>query len=246
MAVNMNTVNAYNAYQNNYNSAVREKKQDDKTQKANAAEKSHASYVTNGQKQLSKAAQELLEKLRSEHADKDIMVADFDKGDDAQEILSRGTKEFSVLFSSEELEKMAADEKYYNEKMASLDGAIRMSEEINAKYGFERGFGEEGTSDGGVITKFGISFNSDGSTSFFAELEKSSEKQRERIEQTRENKAAEKKESREKADKAEKAVKRVWVQAATEEELFKQISEIDWSNVKEETPIAGAKFDYTV
>ena len=40
----------------------------------------------------------------------DFMVADFDKGDNAKDILSHGTKEVSVIFSSSELEKMASDE----------------------------------------------------------------------------------------------------------------------------------------
>ena len=51
-----------------------------------------------------------------------------------------------------------------------------MTDEINAQFGFERAFGK---TNGGVdadtkITKFGISFNSDGTTTFFAQLEKSS------------------------------------------------------------------------
>ncbi len=48
-----------------------------------------------------------------------------------------------------------------------------MSDEINAQFGFERVFGK--TNDNAdtdtKITKFGISFNSDGITTFFAELE---------------------------------------------------------------------------
>ena len=51
-----------------------------------------------------------------------------------------------------------------------------MTDEINAQFGFERAFGK--TNDNAdadtKITKFGISFNSDGTTTFFAQLEKSS------------------------------------------------------------------------
>ena len=73
-----------------------------------------------------------------------------------EQTLSKGTKEFSVLFSSEELEKMASDEKYLNEKMRGIEGTVRMSDEINRKYGFERAFGKEGAADT-AITKIGIS-----------------------------------------------------------------------------------------
>ena len=52
------------------------------------------------------------------------MVADFDKGDNAKDILSRGTKEVSVIFSSSELEKMASDEKYEKEYMERVQGAL--------------------------------------------------------------------------------------------------------------------------
>ena len=48
-----------------------------------------------------------------------------------------------------------------------------MSDEINAQFGFERVFSKtNGNADIDTkITKFGISFNSDGTTTFFAELE---------------------------------------------------------------------------
>ena len=48
-----------------------------------------------------------------------------------------------------------------------------MSDEINAQFGFERVFSKtNGNADTDTkITKFGISFNSDETTTFFAELE---------------------------------------------------------------------------
>ena len=50
--------------------------------------------------------------------------------------------------------------------MHSIEGALRMTDEINAQFGFERAFGK--TNDNAdadtKITKFGISFNSDGTT----------------------------------------------------------------------------------
>ncbi len=240
MSMNMNVVNTYSAYQNNYQSAVKGKQDVRETSNARKTQSAEP-YVTNGQKNLSKAAQELLERLKASKPDMDFMVADFDKGDDAKEILSRGTKEFSVLFSSEELEKMAADENYYQEKMNQLDGAIRMSEEINAKYGFERGFGENGTD----ISKIGIAFNSDGTASIFLELEKMSALQKERIEAAR----AEKAEARKAAEKESEdkfPVKKVVVQGTTLEEIMQKINEIDWSVVKPENRTAGAKIDFSV
>ena len=118
----------------------------------------------------------MLENLRGSRNDMDFMVADFENGDNAKDILAQSDKEYTVIFSKEEMEKMASDPKYYAEKMHSIEGALRMSDEINAQFGFERTFGKtNGNADADTkITKFGISFNSDGTTTFFAQLEKSS------------------------------------------------------------------------
>ena len=84
--------------------------------------------------------------------------------------------------------------------MHSIEGALRMSDEINAQFGFERVFSKtNGNADTDTkITKFGISFNSDGTTTFFAELEKSSASQKEYLEKLQEKKAEEKKEAKKK------------------------------------------------
>ena len=76
-----------------------------------------------------------------------------------------------------------------------------MSDEINAQFGFERAFGKTNGTENNEetdtkITKFGISFNSDGSTTFFAQLEKSSASQKEYLEKLQEKKAEEKKRQR--------------------------------------------------
>ena len=73
-----------------------------------------------------------------------------------------------------------------------------MSDEINAQFGFERTFGKtNGNADTDTkITKFGISFNSDGTTTFFAELEKSSASQKEYLEKLQEKKLRRKKRQR--------------------------------------------------
>ena len=130
----------------------------------------------------------MLENLRGSRNDMDFMVADFENGDNAKDILAQSDKEYTVIFSKEEMEKMASDPKYYAEKMHSIEGVLRMTDEINAQFGFERAFGK--TNDNAdadtKITKFGISFNSDGTTTFFAQLEKSSASQKEYLEKLQE------------------------------------------------------------
>lgn len=126
--------------------------------------------------QLSGKAQTLLEKLRKDYSGMDFFV--LGAGDDARALLAGGTKEISVVFTVDELEKMAVDEAYAQERMNGVKGAIRMSEEINKKFGYEPAFCRD--TDKGAATKLGISVGGDGTITYFAQLEKSSKQQRER------------------------------------------------------------------
>lgn len=225
----MNGVNSYGAYQENYYSNT-VKSRNNETQ-ANASKKTNRSGNSISQPKLSDKAQELLEKLKKTYGNMDFMVAD--KGDDAKEILSRGTKEFSVLFSAEELEKMASDEKYEKEYMDKVQGAVRMSEKISKQFGFGP------TSEKGEITKIGIAFHEDGSTTYFAGLEKMSENQRARIEKAKEQKK----------DLKDIPIrsKRTQVSASSMDELIKKMNQVDWSKIKEEDQRNhGYGLDYSI
>lgn len=134
---------------------------------------------------LSKKAQAYLEKLRDKYKDYDLYVGNTD--DEKQTLAKAGNKEFSVIFSSEELEKMADDEKYASEKLKTVETAVDMSREISKKYGFDKDL----ISENGQINKIGISVNDDGTVTMFAELQKMSDRQKARIEEARAKKAAE-------------------------------------------------------
>lgn len=241
--MSMEITNNYSNYTSAYANAANSRKQ-------TAESKAAAQTGSIGEAGLSKGAQALLEKLKKSYSDMDFMVADFDKGDNAKDILSRGTKEVSVIFSSSELEKMASDEKYEKEYMERVQGALRMSERINREFGFTSAFGEKpGSSE---ISRIGISFNPDGTTSFFAELEKSSARQREHIEKAREEKrAARKEQEKERLENRylweDAGVKRTTVQADSMEELLEKIRGFDWDSVKAENrPQSGGRFDFTI
>ncbi len=232
----MNGIDGSYAASQYYNNTVQQKqKSNTERAKSKTAKESEKAAQTNNahQPQISSRAQAFLENLRKTYSDMDFVVADFDKGDNAKEILSRCTKEVSVLFSSEELERMASDEKYAKEYMERVRGALRMSEQINQQFGFESAFGN--TSDKGEITKIGISFNKDGSMSIFAELEKTMDKQKEHIEKVREKRAEEKKAAKKDTNgRNNVSKKKITIQASSVNDLLKKINEIDWSNVKED------------
>ena len=103
------------------------------------------------------------------------------------------------------------------------------------------------------IRNIGFFVKSDGSVSFFAELEKSSADQKKRIEQAREDKKAQKKEDEKEAkakklkEQQEGRVKRSVVRGDSADELIKHIQNVDWDKVAEEVrPRTGGKFNFGV
>lgn len=238
--------NYNNIYEDIYASSRKEA-----VKKTEAKETPNSGISMANETKLSSKAQEFLKNLRSKYGDYDFFVGN--STDDLKALAKSGNKEFSVIFSDKELERMANDEKYANEKLQGMERAVKMSEEINQKYGFERGFGKGGTADT-KISKIGIVFHDDGTTSFFAELEKSGAKQRERIEKAREEKRAGRREEEKRAKKEMQSysksntdIKRTGVQADSIEELLEKIMAVDWNDVKtEERSESGGKFDFSI
>lgn len=231
---------------NYYQSSIYEKTaqaaKDADRAKAGSARKAGGTEEGKKAPALSKAAQNLLKELKKTYSNMDFIVADFETDEEAASLMSRGTAEYSALFTPEELEKMAADEDVKNKNMKILDGAVSKLDEMKTKLG-------DKADD---VTRIGISFGDDGEVSFFAELEKNSEKQRERIEKQREDKKEAAKDNG-KAEAAEylahgKATgKRTTVYASTIEELAEKIANVDWNAVKEERQsTTGQRFDFTV
>ena len=108
--------------------------------------------------------------------------------------------------------------------MNKVQGAVRMYEKINKQFGFGP------TSEKGNITKIGIAFNNDGSTSYFASLEKMSENQRARIEKNIPIRS-----------------KRTQVSATSIDELIQKMNKIDWSKIREEDHTNhGYGLDYSI
>lgn len=219
--------------------------------KEESVSKSNDLSKTNENK-LSKKAQDFLKTLREKYGDYDFFISN--STDDLKTLAKSGNKEFSVIFSGAELERMANDEKYANEKMQGVEGAVKMCKRICEENGYVSTFGD-GTGENGTINKIGISIDDNGNMKFFAELEKNSRKQRERIEKNREKKAEEKKEEEKKAADKEKklnhyqgkdafSVKRMTIEADSAEELIDKIKNIEWE--KQQDSHSGERFSFTV
>lgn len=243
----MNKVNGYNVYQNNYyDNSVRGRKEQDKTSKTDSTKKTNSTKkADNTPVQLSSKAKALLQELKRNYSNMDFMVADYESDEEAASYLSRSTKEYSVLIDAEELERMAADEDVKKQNLSLLDEAVGKLDDMKDQLGEHKD----------EVLRMGISIGKDGEMSFFAELEKVGERQKEFVDRIREGKkdAVEKTQ----ADKTDprhphkydyERSKRTTVYASTAEELLEKIKNVDWDNIKEETsvPMPGDHFSFSI
>ena len=192
----------------------------------NALEESKNAAQTDEQK-LSAKAQGYLEKLRKQYGDYDFFVSD--NLDTAQTVGS--SKEYSVLFTTEELEKMADDDEYAGKVMGNVGKAVDMLKDLS-----EKDLGE-----GVQFSQLSVSIDDEGNMKLFAQLEKLSEDQAKRLEEAKEkqkeaeeNAKAEAAEEQSKNDGMPVVFKSADVEADSAEELLHKIFGIDWSKIPEE------------
>ncbi len=164
-------------------------------------------------KELSPKAQAFLEKLQEKYGDNyDFIVAD--NVDDPQALTAGSTKQYSVIFSSDELEKMANDEEYANSMMGKVDDAVKSFDEII----------EKANLDGKAqFSNLAISFDSEGNSKIFATLEKLSESQQERLDAAKER-AAE-------SEEVEEKPATFTISADDKEGLLEQLFNVNWDKV---------------
>ena len=185
-----------------------------------------ASSKSNDEAQLSDKAKSFLENLRKKYGDYDFIVSN--DMDTSKTVGS--TKEYSVMFTAEEIEKMAADEDYAAKMMGQVGNAVDMLKNLSAK----------DLGEGVKFSQLGVSFDSDGNMTLYAQLEKLSVEQQERLEAAKEKRAEEQKANEE--AKTEKSpedgmpviFKSANVEASNEEELLTKIFGINWDDIPEE------------
>lgn len=243
----MDKIGSYGIYRSNYY----DRSQAGKTGTAKASEAKGTKASEQTKVQLSDDAVKLLKELKKTYGNTDFIVADYETDEEAAAYLSRGRSQYSVLITPDELEKMAADENVKNENLKVLDDAFAKLDQMKEQ------LGEKGQE----VSRVGISIGSDGEVSYFAELEKVSEKQRERIEEQREsNREKSREEMKEMARKkmdeltgkgsaslpGREPVKRTTVQASSVEELLEKIGQVDWNEVPDEVIPSGHRFDFTI
>lgn len=159
-----------------------------------AARKTTQSQNTQNGVELSKGAQDVLKQLQEKYGNTSFLVGSYETDEEAQSILSNHVtdKEYSVLIDPETLERMAKDQSEMDKVMGTLEDAFKSLSDIKDQLG----------DDASKVKSVGISIDKDGKVSFFAEMQKASEKQQKALEERRaerkekekaEEKAAEKK-----------------------------------------------------
>ncbi len=221
----MNKVGSYGAYQSNYyENTVQNKKESEKAGNEKTEKAKKKKPV-----QLSDRAKNLLKELQKTYGNMDFFVADYETDEEAAEYLSRGTKEYSVLIDPETLEEMAADEETKNKYIGMLEDATNKLNGIKEKLG----------SKSDEVVRLGVSLNEDGTVSYFAELEKLSEKRQEQLDKAKENKKEEKIE--------QERTKKAKLKADSIDELIEKIKNLNWNTIREEErAYSGSKFDCSI
>ena len=182
--------------------------------------------VKSDEQKLSPKAQSYLENLRKKYGDYNFVVSN-----DMDTSKTLGSdKEYSVMFTTEELEKMAEDDEYAEKVMGQVGNAVDMLKNIS-----EKDLGE-----GVQFSQLGVSIDSEGNMTLFAQLEKLSAEQKERFEAAKEKRADEQKNTDKSIDdmppeeSTSILFKSADVEASTEEELFAKIFGINWDDIPEE------------
>lgn len=137
---------------------------EDKNSVNSSAVSASVSTSVNSKHKLSSKAQKLLKELSSKYGNIDFMVGN---SRNARELMKNSGKEYTVLFTEEELEKMASDDSYKEEMLNKANRLMDFSNRINEKFGFTA---MGGNASGGIVSKYGLAVDGDGKVTFFAEL----------------------------------------------------------------------------
>lgn len=180
------------------------------------------------EQKLSDKAQSYLATLREKYGDYDFVVSN---DLDASKTVG-SDKPYSVILTAEEIERMAEDDEYAQKVMGQVGDAVDTLKNLS-----EKDLGE-----GVQFSQLSITFDSEGNQKLFAQLEKLTDDQKERLEEAKEKRAEKQKEAADKvkADKEPEddgmpiTFKSADVEAENEEELLKKIFEIDWTKIPAE------------
>ena len=162
---------------------------------ANKAEKTKALSAEEG---LSDKAKTYLKNLRRSRNFVDFRIAEKGKENDA--LAGKSNKEFTVVLSNEEIEKMATDKKFEREQLNTLDQTVKSMLMAQTGIGNDNGVNKTNVED---IKSIAAKTQEDGTTMLIASLEKSTSSARKIAEEQDKKREAKKLEEKREAKKLE-------------------------------------------
>ena len=162
---------------------------------ATKAEKTKALSAEEG---LSDKAKSYLKNLRRSRNFVDFRIAEKGKENDA--LAGKSNKEFTVVLSNEEIEKMATDKKFEREQLNTLDQTVKSMLMAQTGIGNDNGANKTNVED---IKSIAAKTQEDGTTMLIASLEKSTSSARKIAEEQDKKREAKKLEEKREAKKLE-------------------------------------------
>ena len=184
-----------------------------------------SAFQASPEEKLSAKAQAFLDKLREKYDDYDFVIAD--DVDNPQDFSKTSDKSYSVILSSEEIEKMAEDEEFADKVMGHVDKAVGALDELS----------QTALDNGVQFSNLSAEVDDEGNMKLFASLEKMSEEQRERLDKLQEQRAEENSDTEEDEEVEPEtfSYKTADVEATSTSELLEKIFGINWDDIAEET-----------
>ena len=173
--------------------------------KAAKSTKAEKAKTLSAEDQLSDKAKSYLKNLRRSRNFVDFRIAEKGKENDA--LAGKSNKEFTVVLSNEEIEKMATDKKFEREQLNTLDQTVKSMLMAQTGIGNNNGTNKTNVED---IKSIAAKTQEDGTTMLIASLEKSTSSARkiaEEQDKKREAKRAAEKEALKGDKKSEKVQK---------------------------------------
>lgn len=219
---------------------------------------------TIGAPELSEAGKKYYEQLKKKYSNMDFILVSEDMKGQAQANAGKyaNPNHMVVLIDTDKIERMAVDEKYRKQYEGIINGASKQLPQLQSQ--IQSSLGVNASS----VKGYGMKVDDGGNASFFAVIDKSLAKQRERIEKNAEKKAEQKKQDKkaaeqkkaeekrsEKADGKKKAEDKqgdtITVTASSPEELIRKINDTifqlasDSAQTEMEKKL-GQNFDFSI
>lgn len=229
------------------------KKNESAKETESTGKKSKVAGRTIGEPKLSERAQKYYDKLRAKYSNMDFILVSSAMKDEAERNkgMYQSSKELLVLIDEDKIEQMAADENIRKKYEGILDNAMMQLSQAKKSLG----------SNANGVKSYGMTIDDHGNASFFAVVDKSLAKQKERIDEKRTENAKERKEAaKEAAEKRKEGSDGTesWnpgnymtVTANSWSELFRKINNImttgfEDPHMTQAEKALGQNFDYTL